>query len=100
MKKLVPFLLATLPVLLAAAPAGATAIISKGVGVRMTDNALGFVEKEIEGRSLSIAKPNIKKAPMSCFDEVGMNNVTVNTTVNHATLDWDGATGGLALTVY
>jgi len=74
-------------------------IVKSGVGVRLTEHFNQFLESQLDNRDLSFDKSNIYKANISCFDEVGINNLHVDTHIDNAIFNWNGADSGLQASV-
>src|SRR5439155_11653275 len=91
--------LCVLFLLTSASPALAAPIVSKAVGVRVTSHGLGFVSDELAGKDLAIHKDNVNKKPMSCFDEVGFNNLDLSAHVNATAFAWHQYDQGLSLAI-
>lgn len=86
--------------LLTAQAAVAAPIIPKAVGLRLTENALGFVEREANQRPLDYFNPRISKPNVKCFDEVGVDAFTLSSLLDSAEMDFHETPSGLQVTAY
>lgn len=86
--------------LITANVAVAAPIIPKAVGLRLTENALSFVEREASQRPLDYFNPRISKPDVKCFDEVGVDNFQLSSFLDTAELDFHETPTGIQLTAY
>jgi len=91
---------AAMAILLTANVAVAAPIIPKAVGLRLTENALSFVERDASQRPLDYFNPRISKPAVKCFDEVGVDNFQLASLLDAAELDFHETPNGLQLTAY
>ena len=99
MKKLVAAVIGMAAMAGSAQAHAQAAIVKDGVGIRLTEKFNRFLESQLKNRDVAIAKPVISKPNVSCFDEVGIRNLTVDTHIDDAAFDWVGTDGGLSLIV-
>ena len=78
----------------------AAPIIPKAVGLRLTENALSFVEREANQRELNYVNPRISKPNVKCFDEVGIDNFQLESLLDSAEMDFHETPNGLGITAY
>lgn len=83
-----------------AATSAAAPIIADAVGVRLTERALGFVERQVAGKAIAFHKDRIEKPAMKCWDVVGITDFDLSSQVDLADLDWQASPDGLSITTY
>lgn len=83
-----------------AATTAAAPIVPNAVGVRLTERALGFVERQVAGKALVFHKDRVEKPAMKCWDTVGITDFDLSSEVDLADLDWQASPDGLSITAY
>ncbi len=84
--------------LMAAASSSAAPVVYDAVGLRITEQGLGFLEDRTAQLPLQFQKPSISQVDVKCFDQVGINNLVVDSFLDSTVLDWEGSPEGLDLT--
>lgn len=92
--------LAALALSLTAQAAVAAPIVPKAVGLRLTEQALSFVEREANQKPLDYMNPRISKPDVKCFDEIGIDAFTLSALLDAAEMDFHETPNGLQVTAY
>lgn len=77
--------------------AGAAPIIEDAIGLRITEQALGFVEREADNRALDYFNPRVSKPDVLCYDEVGIDDFAIDSVIEGAELDFHQTPEGLQI---
>ena len=85
---------------LAANGAGAAPVIQDAIGMRLTENALSFVEVESTNRELDYFSPQISKPDVACYDAIGIDAFTLDSLLETTAIDFHETPDGIALTAY
>ena len=85
---------------LTAQVAVAAPVVPRAVGLRLTEEALSFVEREASQKPLDYMNPRISKPDVKCFDEIGIDAFTLSAFLDAAEMDFHETPNGLQLTAY
>lgn len=70
-------------------------VVQDAVGLRVTDAGLNFVESQLANRDLHVGPQLIAQLDLLCYDEVGIDQATIDMLLESAELDFrEGPTNG------
>lgn len=75
-------------------------VVYDAVGLRITENGLGFVESQISKRDLHLEPGVISQPDVLCYDEVGIDQAVIDMYIDAANLEFYGNPGSLSVVLF